>query len=83
MCLNWFCFFGYHKGWSGYSSITGHSGSYADIMDDKSRIQVELGTCKNCSKLSMDRDGDKTVAMVSQAEIWEEDKKFTVYLTIF
>jgi len=48
-------------------------------MDDKSSIQVELDTCENCSKLSMDGDDDKTAAMVSQAEIWQEDKKFTVY----
>jgi len=27
----------------------------------------------------MDGDDDKTAAMVSQAEIWQEDKKFTVY----
>ncbi|XP_016661487.1 serine/threonine-protein kinase Sgk2 isoform X3 [Acyrthosiphon pisum] len=48
-------------------------------MDNKSSIQVELDTCENCSKLSMDEDDDKTAAMVSQAEIWQEDKKFTVY----
>lgn len=79
MCLNWFCYFGCHTGRSGYSTIGGHSRAYADVMDNKSSIQVELDTCENCSKLSMDGDDDKTAAMVSQAEIWQEEKKFTVY----
>jgi len=82
MCLNWFCFFGYYRGWSEYSIIGGRSTSSVDIMDDKSSTQVELDSCENCSKLSVDRDRDKTEAMVSQAEIWQEDKKFTVYSII-
>ena len=48
-------------------------------MDNKASIRFELDTCENCSKLTMDEDDDKTAAMVSQAEIWQEDKKFTVY----
>lgn len=78
MCLNWFCFFGYLKGRSGYSTIGGHSRSFVDVVDNNPSIQVELVMCDNCSKLSTDRDEDKTAAMVSQAEIWQEDKKFTV-----
>jgi len=78
MCLNWLCYFGCHTGRSGYSTIGDHSRSSADVMDNKSSKQVELDTCENCSNLSVDGDDDKTAAMVSQAEIWQEDKKFTV-----
>lgn len=78
MCLKWFCFFSHLKGRSGYSTIGSHSRLCVDIMENKPSIQVELDTCENCSKLSTDRDEDKTAAMVSQAEIWQEDKKFTV-----
>lgn len=79
ICLNWFCYFGCLTGRSGYSTIGSHSRSCINVMDNKSSIQVELDSCENCSKLSMDGDDDKTAAMVSQAEIWQEDKKFTVY----
>lgn len=75
MCINWFCFCVYYKGWRGYSTIGGHSRSSTDIMSDKSSPKVEFDTFKNCS---MDEKREKTTAMVSQAEIWQEDKKFTV-----
>jgi len=78
MCLNWFCYFGCHIGRSGYSTIGDHSRSCADAMDNKSSKQVELNTCENCSKLSVDGDDDKTAAMVSQAEIWQEVYLITV-----
>lgn len=80
MCLNWFCFCMYYKGWSEYSTIGSHSSSSADNMSEhKSSTPVEFDTCENCTKLSIDgNDDEKTTAMVSQAEIWQEDKKFTV-----
>lgn len=87
MCLNWFCFCIYYKGWSGYSTIGDHSSSSINIMNDKSSQKVEFDTYEDCSKLSKDENNEKTVektaAMVSQAEIWQGDKKFTVYLFYF
>lgn len=82
-CLNWLCFRVYYKGWSEYSTIGGHSGSSVNIMTGKSSSQAELDACENCSKLSIDGRNDKTTAMVSQAEIWQEDKKFTVHDYLF
>lgn len=83
MCLNWFCFCVYYKGWTGYSSIDGHSMSSTNIMNDKSNTQVEFGASENCPKLTMDVRNEKTAAKVSQAEIWQEDKKFTVLNSLF
>lgn len=78
MCLNWLCFCVYYKGWSGYSTISGYSMSSVDVMGDKSSARAE-DKCENCStKVPMDVNHGKTAAMVSQAEIWQEDKKFTV-----
>lgn len=77
MCLNWFCFYAFYKGCRGYSAIGGHLQSTADIMSDKSSSPVEFDTFENCSA---DEKSEKTTAMVSQAEIWQEDKKFTVCL---
>lgn len=83
MCLNWFCFCVYYKGWSGYSTIGGRTRySAAKSMSDNSSAKVECDACENCTKLSSDKSSEKTAAMVSQAEIWQEDKKFTV-LTFF
>lgn len=79
MCLNWFCFCVYYKGWSGYSTISGRSRSFTKSMSDNSSAKVECDACENCSKLSSDKSNEKTAAMVSQAEIWQEDKKFTVH----
>lgn len=86
MCLSWFCFccVYFYKGWSGYSTIDGRSESPVDSMSDKSSTRVEFdGTCKNCPELSTDGTDGKTAAMVSQAEIWQEDKKFTVKMLLF
>lgn len=82
MCLNWFCFCVYYKGWSGYSTIGGRSRSFAKSMSDNSSAKVEYDACEKCSKLSSDKSNEKTAAMVSQAEIWQEDKKFTVHCLI-
>lgn len=83
MCLNLFCFCVYCKGWSGYSTIGDHSSLSINTMSDKSRQKVEFDTYNDCSKLSNDKNNEKTVektaAAVSQAEIWQGDKKFTVY----
>jgi hypothetical protein len=46
-------------------------------MDDYSSARVE-DKCENCTRLPMDGNHEKTNAMVSQAEVWQEDKKFTV-----
>lgn len=81
--LNWLCFCVYRKGWSEYSTIGGHSGSSVNIMTDKSTsARVGFDACENCSKPLMDGKNDRTAAMVSQAEIWQEDKKFTVRNTV-
>lgn len=81
MCLNWFCFCVYCKGRRGYSTIGGHSRSSVDIMSEKSSSQLEFDTFESCS---VDEKNEKTTAMVSQAEIWQEDKKFTVsYISLF
>lgn len=69
----------YYKGWSEYSTIGSHSSSSTDNMSEhKSSTPVEFDTCENCTKLSIDGNDEKITAMVSQAEIWQEDKKFTV-----
>lgn len=84
LCLNWFCFCLHYKGWSEYSAIGSHSGSSIDNMSErKSSTPVEFDTCENYTKLSMDGKDEKTTAMVSQAEIWQEDKKFTVHYFLF
>jgi len=67
------------KGWSGYTTIGGRSRLSTSIMNDKSSSKVEFDSCENCSKLPMDGSNEKTAAMVTQAEIWQEDKKFTVF----
>lgn len=79
-CLNCFCFCVYYKGWSGYSTIGGHSRSLIDIMSHKSSTepQASIDTCESCPENLTSRDVNNISAMVSQAEIWQEDKKFTV-----
>lgn len=77
MCLNWFCFCVYYKGWGGYSTISGFSRSSVDVMGDNSSVRAE-DKCENCTRLPMDGNHEKTDAKVSQAEVWQEDKKFTV-----
>lgn len=76
----------YYKGWSGYSTIGGHSGSSISTMSHKSSIepQASVDTCDSCPEnlTSMDVN-NKVSAMVSQAEIWQEDKKFTVISLYF
>lgn len=83
MCLNWFCFCLYYKGCSGYSTIGGHSMASTDIMNDRDCSQVKFDACENYSKLSLKEKNKKTTAIVSQAEIWQEDKKFTVIFLFY
>lgn len=83
MCLNWFCFCAYYKGWSGYSTISDYSRSSANVMGDKSSALVKEDKCENCTRSPMDGNHEKTVAMVSQAEVWQEEKKFTVKYVLF
>ncbi|VVC40619.1 Hypothetical protein CINCED_3A022383 [Cinara cedri] len=51
-------------------------------MNDKSSQKVEFDTYEDYTKLSKDDNTEKTAAMVSQAEIRQGDKKFTVYKVI-
>ncbi|XP_050420315.1 serine/threonine-protein kinase Sgk2-like isoform X2 [Adelges cooleyi] len=53
-------------------------------MTNKSNSLVEYGSCGYCpTPLSAtNRNVENTTAMVSQAEIWQEDKKFTVYKVV-
>lgn len=53
------------------------------MVEHKPSGRVEFDTCDNCLKSSADSDGESTAAMVSQAEVWQEDKKFTVCITVF
>lgn len=71
----------YYKGWSGYSTIGGHSRSSTDTMNHKSSPQPQgkFDTCENCPRNLSTDVNNKIGAMVSQAEIWQEDKKFTVH----
>jgi len=46
-------------------------------------VRVEYDTCDKCVKQPSIEGESITTAMVSQAEVWQEDKKFTVSIVIF
>lgn len=84
-CLHWFCFCVYNKDWSReYSTIESSSSYWSSIMTNKSNSLVDYGACKNCPVLekSSNENCNKTAAMVSQAEVWQEEKKFTVNIIL-
>lgn len=83
VCLNWFCFCVYYKGLSGYSTIGSRPVSSTGSMSDKLDSKVEFTALENGSKLKTNVNNEKTAAMVSQAEIWQEEKKFAVHVYIF